>query len=201
MKIAVISGSHRKNSESLRVAEYVSGRIAQTGAAETQIISLSGNPLPLWDEGTWAGDPRWKELWGPVSSKLKEADGLVVISPEWGGMVPAGLKNLFLLCGAGEVAHKAGLIVAVSSGIGGSYPVAELRASSYKNSRICYIPDHVIVRQSEQMLKGDTPQSPHDESIRKIIDYSVKVLIEYTKALKGIRESGVLDYKSFPFGM
>ncbi len=44
------------------------------------------------------------------------------------------------------------LIVAVSSGAGGAYPVAELRMSSYKNSRICYIPEQIIIRDVENVL-------------------------------------------------
>ena len=42
------------------------------------------------------------------------------------------------------MAHKPGLIVTVSAGLGGSYPVTELRISSHKNTRLCYIPDHVL---------------------------------------------------------
>lgn len=41
-------------------------------------------------------------------------------------MVPAALKNLFLLCTGGEIAHKPALIVAVASGQGGADLVAEL---------------------------------------------------------------------------
>ena len=67
-------------------------------------------------------------------------------------MVPAGLKNFFLCFGRNELAHKPGLIVGVSSADGGVYPVAELRMSSYKNSRICYIPEQLIVRNVESVL-------------------------------------------------
>ena len=64
------------------------------------LYSLSGNPLPLWDEGVWSGDAKWTAVWKPVATELKSSDGLVVVSPEWSGMVPPGLKNFFLLCGA-----------------------------------------------------------------------------------------------------
>ncbi len=47
------------------------------------------------------------------------------------------------------------MIVAVSSSSGGAYPIVELRASSDKNTRLCFIPDHVIVRSVGRMLKGD----------------------------------------------
>ena len=116
-------------------------------------------------------------------------------------MVPPGLKNFFLLCGADVLAHKPGLIVTVSAGLGGSYPVNELRTSSYKNTRLCYIPDHVIVRNVGQVLKGEQPADEHDDALRNRITYSLRVLLEYAKALKLVRDSGVVDLKTFPYGM
>ena len=85
--------------------------------------------------------------------------------------------------------------------MGGSYPIAELRMSSYKNTRLCYIPDHIIVRSAEKMLQGPTATDPHDESLRQRLTYTLKVLGEYGKALDGVRASGVIDTKAFPFGM
>ncbi len=200
MKIAVIAGSHRAEAESARVGRFVE-KVLGTLGVSTYFLSLSNNPLPLWDEGVWGGDERWKAMWGPISAELKGCDGVVVVTPEWGGMVPAGLKNFFLLCGSGELAHKPGMIVAVSSGVGGSYPVNELRISSYKNTRLCYMPDHVIVRNVGAMLKGDAPADDHDKHLRERINYSLKVLVQYSKGLKLVRESGVVDYEHFPYGM
>ena len=199
-KIIVVSGSHRAHSESDRVARYISTRV-QVQGAESEVISLSGNPLPLWDEGVWEGTDKWKAAFGPLAAKMNAATGFIIVSPEWAGMVPPGLKNFLLLCGNEQVAHKPAMIVAVSSGIGGSYPVAELRSSSYKNNRIVYIPDHIIVRSVGEMLKGETAANHHDESLRKRIDYSVVMLLKYATALTGVRSSGLADYKSYPFGM
>lgn len=201
MKIAIVSGSHRQNSESDRVSKYLEARADSVAGASTYLFSLGGNPLPLWDEETRTGGEKWREVWGPVSAELHSSDGFVIVSPEWSGMVPSGLKNFFLLCQSGELAHKPGLIVTVSSGIGGSYPVAELRQSSYKNTRICYIPDHVIVRTSPQMLKGESATEEHDKQLRARIDYSLRLLGEYSKAFRAVRGSGVIDSKSFPYGM
>lgn len=200
MKITVISGSHRDGSQSDRVAQYVANDLTKLGV-EASVISLAKNPLPLWDEGVWSDDPKWASLWGPISTRLKESDGFVVVSPEWSGMVPAGLKNFFLLCGAREVGHKPAMIVSVSSGMGGSYPVVELRQSSYKNTRLVYIPDHVIVRNVESMLNGSAPADSHDEELRKRIHYSLQMLVEYAKALCAVRESGKINLKEFPYGM
>ena len=199
MKIGIIAGSHRENSESERIAKYIEKNLKSLSAS-TFLFSLAKNPLPLFDEGLWKNEEPWMSKWTPVSRELVSCDGFVIISPEWSGMVPAGLKNFFLLIRS-EFAHKPGMIVSVSSGISGSYPVVELRTSSYKNTRICYIPDHVIVRNCQTMLQEENPSNDHDKNLRIRINYSLKVLLEYSKAFGAIRESGIIDTKSFPHGM
>ncbi len=201
MKLSIIAGSHRHEAESARVAQYIEASLQAWKTAETYLFSLADNPLPLWDEGVWSDDPKWHKLWSPIASELAGSDGFVIVSPEWSGMVPAGLKNFFLLCGAELLAHKPGLIVTVSASLGGAYPVAELRTSSYKNTRLCYIPDHVIVRNVGRMLHGDQPADADDAAVRARLAYSLRVLIEYAKALRTVRAAGVIDLKGFPYGM
>ena len=202
MKIAIISGSHRENSQSLKVARHIEMNSADI-CAETWLYSLSGNPLPLWDEGVWEGEQKWLELLNPIREQLSSCDALVIITPEWHGQVPAGLKNFFLLFGKNELGHKPALIVSVSSGIGGSYPVAELRMSSYKNSRLCYIPEHVIIREVESVLNSDeTTNDPHSDTyIRERLQWSLNILKEYAIALKLVRDSGATQTEKFSNGM
>jgi NAD(P)H-dependent FMN reductase len=202
MKYAIISGSHRPQSQSGKVARFIAARLAALSPeAASYVLDLGKTPLPLWDEGIWQNDPKILDVWRPVSAELAGSDAAVIIAPEWGGMVPAALKNLFLLAADGCLYHKPGLIVGVSASRNGAYPVAELRASSYKNTHIHYISEHVIVRFVGEALNGESPQSDDDAFLRKRLDYSLAVLAEYAKALKLVRDSGVLNRKEFPFGM
>lgn len=204
MKIMLISGSHREHSQSEKVARHIAQSLLDhQQATTTEVFTLAGNPLPLWDEGIWANTPAWQATLNPLSEKLAASDGFVIISPEWHGQVPAGLKNFFLLWGAGELAHKPALIVTVSSSDGGAYPVAELRMSSYKNNRLCYIPEQVIVRHVESVLNADTDKNnpAADQYFRDRIVYAGGILCAYAKALKGVRESGITQTEVFRFGM
>lgn len=203
MKIAIISGSHRKKSQSLKVASHIQDTLEQDLNIETWLYSLEDNPLPLWDEGVWDGEQKWLDILTPLREQLSSCDALVVITPEWHGQVPAGLKNFFLLFGKNELGHKPALIVAVSAGAGGSYPVAELRMSSYKNSRICYIPEHVIIREVESVLnKVEADNNARSNSyIRERLQWSLNILKEYAHALKQVRESGVTQTDKFGNGM
>lgn len=199
--IGIIAGSHRHEAESLRVAQYIAQALQRAGVADPDVISLTQNPLPLWDERVWSDDPSWRALWMPIADRLRAADGFVVVVPEWSGMAPAGLKNFFLLCDRYVLAHKPALIVAVSAGMGGAYPVAELRISSYKNTRVCYLPDQVIIRHVGQVLHGETPADETDAALRQRLDYQLRVLLEYTRALRAVRRSGVIDLETYPHGM
>ena len=204
MKIGIIVGSHRKESESARVGQYLAARLQdiQPGTGIYNLV-LAHTDLPFWDEGRWGkpSDVDWGAVWKPISIELAACDGFIVISPEYAGMVPARLKNLFLHIDGGEMTHKPGMIVGVSSSRGGAYPIAELRASSYKNAQLNWTPEHIIVRDAPKMLHNDSPAGDDDAYLRKRIDYALKILLEYAKALKNVRDSGVVDRKAYPFGM
>ncbi len=77
----------------------------------------------------------------------------------------------------------------------------ELRISSYKNTRVCYLPEHVIVRNVSKMLQGEAPASEQDASLRSRLAYALGLLVEYSAALKLVRESKVIDHLTFPHGM
>jgi multimeric flavodoxin WrbA len=202
MKYFVLSGSHRAEAQTLKVANYVKAvLLAEHPGAAVHLFSLSGNPLPLWDEAT-GGAP--DALWDPISAELKAADALVVVSPEWGGMATPGVKNFLLNCTADEIGHKPALIVTDSASRGGSYPVAELRMSGYKNNRIAWIPEHVIVQHVGSNLNapdGAPDLSKEDVLIRQRLRYGLRVLEEYGKALRQVRASGAVDHKTFKSGM
>jgi len=203
MKIAVINGSSREQAQSLKVAAFIEKMLLDKGLSDSVYrFDLTDNPLPLWDESIWSGDKDWQELLNPISEELSSSDAFVVIAPEWHGMAPSGLKNFFLMWGRGELAHKPALIVSVSSGDGGAYPVAELRMSSYKNNRICYIPEQLIIRNVESVLNDDGENNAEaDEYFRARAEYALKILRGYAEALKGVRASGLTFDERFKNGM
>lgn len=202
MQIAIISGSHRPQSQSSKVAHFVAGLVEeQHPSCRAEVIELAGNIYPLWDEGVWDKTERWRSIWEPTADKLRASDALVVVSPEWSGMVPSGLKNFLLLCSPRELGDKPGMIVGVSSGMGGSYPVAELRMSGYKNNFICWTPHHVIIRYAEKVLNPGPPATPEDAYLRGRLANSLAVLIKYAEGLRLVRESGVIDRQKYAFGM
>lgn len=204
MNITIVSGSHRKVSQSIKIARAIKRALKPLKECdEANIFDLANNPLPLWSEDMRkVGNPS-KSLLDSVSKILAYSDAFIIISPEWHGMVPAGLKNFFLMWGKGELAHKPALIVTVSSGDGGSYPVAELRMSSYKNNRICFLPEHLIIRNVESVFNDNEidNNSSSQEYFENRLDYCLKQLLTYGKAFKQIRKSDAVSIKKYGSGM
>ena len=204
MKITIISGSHRNPSQSEKVANYISKTFsAEHDDIETNVYALADNPLPLWDQTLWEDNEEWNQRLAPLKQQLSESDGFVIVSPEWHGQVPAGLKNFFLMFNRFELGHKPALIVTVSSGDGGAYPVAELRMSSYKNNRICYIPEQLVLRNVETILnKNETDNNPETNSyFKERISWTLGILKGYAEALKTMRENTQIHHDKFGNGM
>lgn len=197
LNIALIAGSSRNGSQSAKVARYLRQRLIELGLTsleQSHMIDLGERGLPLWpadDKGPWA----------EYQQQLAAADALVVIAPEWNGMACPAVKNFFLYASKTELAHKPALLVGVSSGIGGAYPISELRASGYKNCRIAYLPEHLIVRQVEAVMNPGEANGEDDLRIRNRADYALDILGKYAEALKPVRAAIDLNNPAFTNGM
>lgn len=195
--IAIIVGSMRKNSQSEKVANYISSQLKTVVSDNVEMIRLRDLELPFWNEENFSAYERWSQ----ISKTLDEATAFILVTPEWDGMASPAIKNFFNYCRNQELCHKPALLVAVSSGQGGSYPIAELRMSSYKNSKITYLPDHIIVRHAEEVLNNQEVINEGDFLIRERINYSLKMLKVYNEAFLSVRQHKFLYEENFRNGM
>ena len=199
MKISIISASHRTNSQSKKISDFLKKNLLNLDPyIEIFSLDLGETLLPLWSSDKKDGKGVWGETWTSISKNLDSSDGLILVVPEYGGMATPAAKNIFLLCGNGEFAHKPGLIVSVSSGNGGAYPVAELRSSSYKNTHIMWIPENIIIRNVEEFHPGN-----HGKNIPEWLDsrinYVFKLFLAYALNMKALRK--LINRKDFGNGM
>jgi NAD(P)H-dependent FMN reductase len=196
LNIVLIAGSSRANSQSAKVAAFLGQRLqALDICSAPRLIDLGRAPLPLWPADDLNG------VWADHAQVLREADGVVVLAPEWHGMAAPAVKNLFMFAGYKELGHKPALLVGISSGQGGAYPLSELRASSYKNNRVCYLPEHLIVRQVEGVMNGGEAQGSDDLRIRQRADWSLQMLGHYAQAMLPLRGLIAMDNAEFANGM
>lgn len=201
MKIALISGSHRPDSESGRVARFIAKEIEANGHS-TYVLELGKTPLPFWDESMWGKEGEASAAFAPISKELQSADAAVIIAAEWNGTVPAALNNFFHYTSVKEFGHKPAFIVSVCAGpVNGTYPVSELRLFSNKNNKLVYLPDHLIVRNVSKVLSDNSEDESSDAYVKERLTYSLNMLYSYAEALKPIRESDAWKVDKFNFGM
>lgn len=194
MNVAVIIGSSRTDSESGRVAEWMEDRLLGDCDVDVEVISLEGSPLPFWNTLMWQEGSGIRGLWKPYADQLDSCDAIVVVVPEWNGMLPADLLNFFhFATTTGSLMYKPAMLVGVSDTMGGTYPVATIRQIVGKNSKLVVLPDHVIVRWSKDVLVDVEEVSEDEARLRTRILYSLRALVAFGYAFKGLRDSGVLN--------
>ena len=98
LTIHVILGSTRKGRFSEKPGTYIYGELARREGVKAELVDLRDWPLPFYDE---AGSPNslkgnfLSELGKKWNDKVAEADGYIVINPEYNHGYTAVLKNAF----------------------------------------------------------------------------------------------------------
>ena len=195
MNITIISGSTRAESKSADVSKFIQNHVLSVdSSANAEVFDLAKLDLPMWDENT--------DLAPLADSKavLEQSDAFVFVIPEWHGMVPPAVKNIFFLFG-GVFRHKPAYLVTVSAGTGGRYPIPEMRSSAYKNSYINYIPVNTVIDRVGATISDQGEYIAEKEFVLRRIDEGVRLLLEYSKAFQQIRQSEIVLEKRFPNGV
>lgn len=130
-KVVIISASVRLGRKSHRVALYFHQYLKAHQLADPEIIDLAILNFPIFEE-------RLRLMLNPTpeilafAEKIKSADGVMIISPEYNGGYPASLKNVIDLLYA-EWKRKPIAICTVSEGaFGGSQVITSLQFSLWK---------------------------------------------------------------------
>ncbi|MCA8836847.1 MAG: NAD(P)H-dependent oxidoreductase [Proteobacteria bacterium] len=198
MNVLIFACSHRRESNSAKVASFVA-RALRERACEADVFDHGKTPLPIWtpDLSTDDGDGSINR----VREQAGRADAFVCVVPEYSGMAAPAFKNIILMMSDEHMGHKPALLVGVSAGMGGAYPIAELRMSSYKNTRLLWIPENVIVRFADNFAQGEkSEKNEKDETVLRM-HYALDLLVEYTRLLLPLRSSPVVGIKPYPFGV
>jgi NAD(P)H-dependent FMN reductase len=130
-QIAIISASVRTARKSHWVALYFRNYILGNKLATVEILDLNVYQFPLFDE-------RLRNQQNPTpqmldfASRIKQADGVLIVTPEYNGGYPASIKNAVDLL-YDEWHRKPIAIATVSDGIfGGSQVITSLQFSLWK---------------------------------------------------------------------
>lgn len=198
MKYLVVSGSARPTSQSIRIAAWLERELQKLGD-ETVVIDLSEAYIPENTDALDDKDSTETHQFQPTRHYLDWCDALIVVSPEWNGMLPGKLVS-FMQALKSSVAHKPGLIVTTSATRGGAYPASILRGFTTKNSHILWIPEQLIVRANKEMLHDDSEEKD-DLYVQGRARYCLESLRRYTTILAPERQKLLEGLSDFPNGM
>jgi len=119
LNIPVILGTTRRGRMSAHVARYVTSELSKRPGVVTELNDIAEMPLSVDGAGDEIKDPAF-------SQKMENADGLVIVAPEYNHSFPGLLKHVLDTC-LEEYIHKAAGIVGVASGpFGGTRVVQSL---------------------------------------------------------------------------
>jgi NAD(P)H-dependent FMN reductase len=96
LTIQVILGSTRKGRFSEKPGHYIIDELARREGVKAELIDLREWPLPFYDEAQSPTSLKGNfesKLGKKWNAKLAEADGYVIVSPEYNHGYPAVLKN------------------------------------------------------------------------------------------------------------
>ncbi len=129
--IAIISSSIRIDRNSHRVALFFKSYLEENKLATAEILDLNAYKFPLFDERLkYQKSPAANVL--EFAEKIKSADGVIIVTPEYNGGYPASLKNIVDLL-YDEWYHKPIAISTVSDGgFGGTQVITSLQFSLWK---------------------------------------------------------------------
>ena len=119
VNIPVLLGTNRKERMSKFVAQWVLSEVEKRPEINTRLFDVADFHLPHDDYGQGLKDnfPEWRDA-------IIQADGLIIVSPEYNHGYPGALKGVLDLL-LREYVHKAVAFVGVSAGIWGGTRVIE----------------------------------------------------------------------------
>ena len=131
MHIAILSTSIRVERNSHRVGVYFKKYIEEHQLATCDLIDLQEYKFPIFEE-------RLRHMVNPpadvleFASRIKNADGVIVVSPEYNGGYPASLKNVIDLLSEEWKGKPTGLVTVSTGPFGGALLLPSLVFSLWK---------------------------------------------------------------------
>ena len=181
-------------SQTLKVSQYLEKTLKLKNCT-THLYNLYDLKLPFFD-------PNEKnQIWEEIKPVLAKSDGFIFATPEWNGSASPMLMNFLQYRSCDELGHKPALLVSVSAGRGGANPILQMQQYGYKNNRLLYIPEHLIVRNVESVMNEDGHENEADIFIKKRADYALDILLAYAKSQKALRENTDFRFGEFKNGM
>jgi FMN reductase len=177
VKIVGISGSLRPESYSAQALDIVATRVRALGA-EVEILDLRDMSLPFCNGGDEYPDyPDVEKL----QKAVREADGLILVTPEYHGSVSGVLKNALDLMGFEELSDKVTGLISVLGGQSNSNALNDLRVILRWTHTWCIL-DQIAIAQAWKVFSPEGKLL--DEKLSQRFDQFAQSLVDNTRKLR-----------------
>lgn len=169
--IVIISSSVRTGRNTHRVALFFEQYIAANNLATTEILDLKTYHFPVFEE-------RLKHQQNPseqvlkFADKIREADGVIIATPEYNGGYPASLKNVVDLLYEEWYRKPIGLVTVSAGPFGGTQVMVSLQFTLWK-IRAWVVPAMFPVVKVERTYQEDgtpTDKAASEKHAKRFLD-------------------------------
>ncbi len=177
--IAIISGTNRPGSNTRKVVAQVEALYKKQNTV-TSLIDLANLPPGIFDPGSYGEKPA---AFKPFSDGVLQADGLVIVTPEYNGGMPGILKYFIdMLKFPESFETKPVCFIGLAAGSWGALrPVEQLQQIfSYRNAHI--YPKRVFLPGINGLLDDDGGFT--DEELVGRLEGQAKGFIDFVNRLK-----------------
>ncbi len=179
VKIVGIGGSLRTDSYSMQALHIAAERAKNLGA-EVQVLDLKEMNLPFCDGGSDYPDYPDAAI---LQTTVKEADALILSTPEYHGSVSGVIKNALDLMSFEQLSDKVAGFISVLGGQPNSNALNDMRVIM-RWVHAWAIPEQIAIGQAWNAF--DSEGQLKDEKLSQRFDEFAKSLVENTKKLKGL---------------
>lgn len=182
VKLVGIGGSLRTSSYSIQALKLAAQR-AETAGAQVTILDLRDMTLPFCDGGDKYSD--YPDV-AVLQETVKQADGLILATPEYHGSVSGVIKNALDLMSFDELDGKVAGLISVLGGQPNSNALNELRLIM-RWVHAWVIPEQIAIGRAWQAFEADGTLK--DDKLAERFDQFAKSLVRNTQKLMDRDES------------
>jgi NAD(P)H-dependent FMN reductase len=183
--IPVILGTTRRNRESAKVAQFALNSLKHLDQVRTELLDLKELDLPMMEERLRFRDDAPASVLG-FSSRISEADAIVIVTPEYSGGYPGVLKNALDYLKPEYKRKPFGIITVSSVETGGILCLNGLRQVVLHLGGVPIPASLLVARVQESFDSAGKPTNPQfAQHARKFFDE----LMWFTEALSGKRST------------
>lgn len=157
--IVILSSSIRLGRNSHRLALFFHNYLQENKLAVSEILDLNEYQFPLFEERL-----EFQENPAPLTlefaAKIKVADGVIIITPEYNGGYPASLKNAIDLLEPEWFKKPVAIATASDGQYGGSQVITALLLTFWKLGAIVVPARYPVPKVQEAYTSDGTPTNP-----------------------------------------